>query len=694
MKRNEAQKRIEKLRETIEYHRYLYHVRDTQEVSDAALDSLKHELFQLEQKYPELITSTSPTQRVGGQALDKFLKVTHRSPMLSMEDVFLFEELQEWEQRLKRLGGSDPNPYYTELKMDGVAASLWYRDGLLVCGATRGDGKVGEDVTQNIKTIEAIPLHLRKPSEKELKDFVTLCRGSVDEKKLRAKLKNLTGIIEVRGEMYMTKKSFDSLNTQQKKKGENLFANPRNATAGSIRQLDPKCAASRSLDFYGYALQDEETFGITTHEQAHALLQLIGVKVNPLSRVCETLSDIYSYYGDIQKKRERLPYWTDGVVVVVNTNHSFEKLGVVGKTPRGIIAYKFPAEQVTTVVKSVHFQIGRTGVLTPVATFEPVHVAGTTVTHATLHNADEIERLDIRIGDTVVIEKAGDIIPKVVSVVTHMRTGKEKKIEFPKDCPACASPVIRKSGEVALVCQNKNCFAREQEALIHFVSKKGFDIDGLGEKICEQLLNQGLIRNAADLFTLKEGDLLPLERFASKSAANICTAIYTKRISELPRFLYALGIHHAGEETAYDLANHFGTLEKIGEATREELEQIPHIGPIVAQSVSEYFQQKKNKEFLEALMRNGVKVLSYAKKQKLPLEGKIFVVTGTLSTLSREEAEQAIRDQGGSPSSSVSSKTEYVVVGKNPGSKEKLAKKLNVKIIDEQEFLELMKHEA
>lgn len=689
--KSEAKERIFKLRETINHHRYLYHVLDRQEISDSALDSLKHELYGLEQLFPDLITQDSPTQRVGGAPLERFKKVRHRSPMLSMEDIFSSEELEEWRERLMRLSQSvERTEYYAEIKMDGLAVSLRYEDGFFVQGTTRGDGAVGEDVTQNLKTIESIPLQLRYPSEKEIKHFRSTIRGDVSVSVLTQRLKKLSGTIEIRGEVFMSKKTFEHLNTVQQKKGGAIFANPRNAAAGSIRQLDSSIAAQRKLDFFGYALMDEESFGITTHEQGHELMKLLGIKANPHNKRCETLKEICAYHASIHQRRESLPYWTDGVVVVINDNTLFRKLGVAGKAPRGMIAYKFAAQQVTTVLQSVDFQVGRTGALTPVATLSPVVVAGTTVSHATLHNIDEIHRLDVRIGDTVVIEKAGDIIPKVVSVVKDMRTGREKEIHAPQQCPICSSPVVRKSGEVALYCSNKQCFAQEKERIIHFVSKKGFNIDGLGEKIVEQLIHQGLIRTAADLFSLKESDLEPLERFATKSAKNLIESIDNSKAIELSKFIYALGIRHVGEETARDLAKHFHSIYEVSKASLNELEVLPNIGSVVAQSIHTYFSNEKNSNYVKQLLSTGIQCKSVSNVHSQTLAGKTFVLTGELEALSRDEAKECIRERGGAVSSSVSGATDYVVVGKDPGSKFDKAKKYGIALLYEKDFLKLL----
>ncbi len=688
MTKKEIHDRIKKLRDTINHHRYLYHVCDQQEISESALDSLKHELYKLEQQYPEFVIPSSPTQRVGGMPLAKFEKVVHRYPMLSMEDVFSFDELTEWASRLKRFAGVDPSGYFCELKMDGVAVSLIYQDGLLVTGATRGDGRVGENVTENIKTVEAIPLELRKPSQQEVSAFFKRHANRINERVLTSKL-SLSGRFEIRGEVFMRKRVLDQLNVGQEKAGRPLFANPRNATAGSIRQLDPRIAASRKLSFYGYGLPDEMSYGLTTHQQAHEFIQMLGIPINSKDALCASLDEVADYYASIRKIRESLPYWTDGVVAVVNDSSLFARLGVIGKTPRGIVAYKFAAEQVTTVLEDVKFQVGRTGALTPVAYLRPVSVAGTTVSHATLHNTDEIQRLDVMIGDTVIIEKAGDIIPKVLSVVRTLRPKDARPIAIPTSCPICGSRVERRKGEVALTCTNIVCFAKEKEAFIHFVSKKAFDIDGLGEKIVEQLIHNKLLVTPADLFLLTQGDVEPLERFAEKSAANLIAAIQEKKHIELSRFLYALGIRHVGEQTAIDLANHFRSIENIQDASLEELNEVANIGDVVAQSIHGYFLSGRHKALVHDLLANGVVIKKVVQPHSQPLAGKNFVLTGTLQTMTREEAAENIRAHGGKVSSSVSKETDYVVAGSDPGSKFTKAKKLGINILDEDALIGL-----
>jgi len=697
--RANTKRRIEKLREEINRHRYLYHVLDRTEISDGALDSLKHELFTLEQEFPEFITADSPTQRVGGKPLAEFKKVEHKTRMLSMEDVFSPEELREWLERIKRVYPQGKYNFYAEIKMDGLAVSLIYKNGAFAVGSTRGDGRVGEDVTLNLKTIEAIPLRLRVPTEDEISANVPPLkirggRGSYESwaKESHQKIIHaLTqGEIEIRGEVFMLKKTFDALNREQKKKGEEPFANPRNASAGAIRQLDPAISASRKLSFFGYALLGD--LGLTTHQQEHALMKLLGVPINPLSQHCTTFEEVIAYQKKIQKAREKLPYWTDGVVAVINDSHTFTRLGVVGKTPRGTVAFKFPAEQSTTKVREVRWQVGRTGVLTPVAVMDPVFVAGTTVQHATLHNIDEIERLGLKIGDTVILEKAGDIIPKIVSVLPKLRTGHEKAIHTPVACPACGAKVTRAQDEVAIMCSNANCPAKDLERISHFVSKKAFDIDGLGYKLVEQLTAAGLISTPADIFKLTKSDLVDLERFGEKSADNLIASIDKAREVNLPRFIFGLGIKHVGEETAVDLAKYFGTLRKIREATLEEFLDVAQIGEVVARSLFDYFSAKVNQKLLDDLIEAGVRIQNYTLHvTRYTLHGKTFVLTGGLESMTRDEAKEKIRALGGDISSSVSKNTNYVVAGTDAGEKLDKAKKLGVKVLDENEFLKLLK---
>lgn len=672
MNKQEAKVRIEKLKREIDHHRYLYHVFDKQEISDAALDSLKHELDQLEKQFPELITPDSPTQRVGGQPLGEFKKVTHRAPMLSLTDAFSFEELRDWYDRNAKLVlDSGALDYYSEIKMDGLAVTLIYRNGIFTQGATRGDGKVGEDITQNLRTIEAIPL-----------------RVEIDKLPKAVQASAANGL-EIRGEVFMTKKVLEHLNKEQEKRKLPPFANPRNAAAGSVRQLDPKITVSRKLSFMAYDLITD--LGQNTHQQAHEILKRLGFRAGEYNEYCRDIQAIEAYHEKIGKIRAAMPYWTDGIVVNVNTIALFKRLGVVGKAPRGSLAYKYPAEQATTVVEDIQVQVGRTGALTPVAHLRPVKVAGSTVSRATLHNMDEIERLDVRIGDTVILQKAGDVIPDIVKSLPNLRTGKERKFKMPETCPVCDSRVIRHEGEVAYYCSNKKCYAQQHENLRHFVSKTAFDIDGLGPKILESLAAADLVKDPADLFDLNESDLQPLERFAEKSAANLVGAIQKAKNVSLARFIYALGIRHVGEETAIDLAQKFSTLEKVINASFEEINTIHDVGDVVAKSAYEFFQDVHNKALIKKLLHHGVHIQSEKKvSTKTALTGKKIVVTGTLDSLSRDEAKARIRAVGGDWVASVSKNTDYVVVGSEPGSKADKAKKLGVKIISEKEFFRLL----
>lgn len=673
MNKQDTKIRIAKLKKEISHHRYLYHVLDKQEISDAALDSLKHELDLLERQFPEFITPDSPTQRVGGRPLAEFRKVTHKSRMLSLVDAFSFEELKDWEERNAKLVPDRHDlDYYAEIKMDGLAVTLIYKNGMFAQGATRGDGRVGEDITQNLKTIEAIPLNLE-----------------IEKLPKTAQVEAMKEI-EVRGEAFMSKKVLEQLNKEQAKKKLPPFANPRNAAAGSLRQLDPKITASRKLSFMAYDLITD--LGQETHQEAHEILKQLGFRSGEYNQYCRDTDAVEVYHAKIGKIRASMPYWTDGIVVIVNNLRLFKRLGVVGKAPRGSLAYKYPAEQATTVVEDIQVQVGRTGALTPVAHLRPVRVAGSTVSRATLHNMDEIERLDVRIGDTVILQKAGDVIPDIVKTLPNLRTGKEKKFQMPSKCPVCDSKVVRKQGEVAYYCSNKKCYAQQHENLRHFVSKTAFDIDGLGPKILESLAAADLVKDPADLFDLQESDLEPLERFAEKSAKNLVGAIQKAKNITLSRFIYALGIRHVGEETAIDLAQRFGTFDKLANASFEEVNKIHDVGDVVAKSIYEYFQDPLNKKLIKKLLQHGILIQSEKKvSANTALTGKKIVVTGTLDSMSREEAKAHVRTAGGDWVSSVSKNTDYVVVGAEPGSKADQAKKLGVKIISEKEFLNLLK---
>ncbi|MBP9748630.1 NAD-dependent DNA ligase LigA [Patescibacteria group bacterium] len=684
MNKKEAEQRIQKLRREIDHHRYLYHVLDRQDISEAALDSLKHELFLLEQQHPDLITADSPTQRVAGEVRAQFQKVRHQSRMFSMEDVFTPEEFSSWHARIRKLLGRDAFRMFCMVKMDGLALSLIYKNGVLETAATRGDGTVGEDVTQNVKTIEAIPLRLRVPTAEEVRKEVS---GAADTGRLTKALLSHTGTLEVRGEVYIARDDFAVLNRQQKKLGEENFANPRNAAAGALRQLDPAISASRKLRFFAWDLATD--IGQGTHTTEWQILSLLGFRVNQESGPADTSEAVNAFWHRVAEKREKLNFWIDGTVIRVDDNAAFETLGVVGKAPRGMIAWKFPAEEATTVVEQVDWFVGRTGVLTPVAVVAATWVGGTTVHHASLHNMDEIRRLDVRIGDTVILYKAGDIIPKIKQVLLNLRPARAKEIRPPATCPVCGSAVIQRPGEVAFVCSNSRCYAVEMERLIH--AAVAFDILGLGPKNIERFVNQGLLRSPADMFRLQEGDIAALERFGDLSAKKIVTEIAQHRRIALDRFIVALGIRHVGEETARDLAKVFGTLERFRTVRAEELESIPNIGAVVAQSISAFLNDKASQSLFDDYLDAGVEVVPVQKSNApTPLAGKTFVLTGTLAHMTRDEAKAAIRARGGEVAESVSKKTSYVVVGEDPGSKAIKAKELRVTVLDEEGFLSLL----
>ncbi len=684
MDKESAKNRIEKLKKVIDYHRYLYHVLDKQEIPDPAFDSLKDELTRIEQQYPELITPDSPSQRVGGKPLDKFEKIEHPVPMLSIDDIFDREALEAWEKYLKKLEPSQEFEYFCELKIDGFAITLIYENGVLKTGATRGDGKIGEDVTQNIKTINSIPLRL---------DIHQSIKDKNVENNLKERIKK--GRIEIRGEVYMEKASFDRINKQRAENKESVYANPRNLAAGSIRQLNPKLAASRGLKFLAYDLVSDISSdtsadrGITTHSEEHNILACLGFKTDK-GKICKNLDEVVNFWEKTQKNRNNLPFQVDGVVVLKNNNRIFDKLGVAGKSPRAIRAFKFLAKQATTKITDIKVQVGRTGAITPVAILEPVKIEGATITRATLHNEDELKRLGVKIGDTVVIERAGDVIPAVSMVLKDLREGKERAFNFPRKCPVCGQGLVRPKNEVIWRCDNHNCPARKREFLEHFVSKKAFNIEGLGPKIIEQLNINGLVSQPLDFFELKQGDLLPLERFAEKSADNLINEIQNKKNILLNRLIYALGIRHVGEETALDLAVHFKTLDALIKASLIELEFIPKIGKKVAESIYNWFNDKNNRLFFNKLQQMGISISPLPKRGNKPLSGKSFVITGVLENMSRDKARARIWELGGNTPDSVSKNTDFLVAGKNPKSKLEKAKKLEVKILAEKDFIKMI----
>lgn len=662
----EAMARVQKLRQELEKIRYDYHVLDKETVSEAVKSSLMHELDQLEQAYPEIVTPDSPTQRVAGEPLPGFKKVVHANPGLSLNDIFSEEELKAWEKRiLNLLGLKEPNfEYFAELKIDGLSVYLTYENGRLKTAATRGNGRVGEDVTANVRTIEAVPLALNLGPEEQ-------------------KLTN-GGNIEVRGEVFMTHKELQRINKERAKEGLPAYANPRNLAAGTLRQLDPAVVAGRGLEYAAWTVYGSKA---KTHDEEHQLAKKLGFRVEDHSQKCQGLKEVMKFINDWEEKRKNLSYQTDGIVINVNQTPAFKQLGWVGKAPRGSAAWKYSAEQGTTKILDIRTNVGRTGAITPFAVMEPVKLAGTTVTRATLHNSDEIQRKDIRIGDTVIVQKAGDIIPEIVQSLPSLRTGKEHVFKMPTECPICGGPVIRKPGEAATYCANQECFAVEAEKIIHFAAT--FDMDGLGEKIIKQLVAEGLISDASDLFKLKQGDIEPLERFAEKSAENLIKTIQNHKKAPLERFLGALGIRHVGTITAIDIANHFHTLESLLKAGLDEIQEIEGVGPIAGESVYSWFKKEKNQAFLKKLFEGGVKIEAPQQRGD-KLAGKTFVITGTLSEMSREEAQAKIRAEGGKATNSVSKETSYLVAGENPGSKLAKAEKLGVKVISEEELQRIL----
>lgn len=674
LSKKEAGERIKKLKKTISHHRYLYHILDQSEISDSALDSLKKELSSLEKEYPEFLTKDSPTQRVGGRALKKFEKVKHEIPMLSMEDVFSEKEIQSWEDYLKRLTRLEKIEYFAELKIDGFAVSLIYENGIFLQGSTRGNGKIGEDVTNNLKTIDSIPLKI---------ELRTKALG-----KMESEIKNLikNGKIEIRGEVYMERDDFEKMNKDLENRGEKKYANPRNLAAGSIRQLDPKLASSRPLKFLAYNIVTN--FGQVKHSEEHQMLPMLGFKSDK-GKVCRKLEEVFDYWREVIGKRNALPFQVDGVVVLVNNNSLFKKLGKAGRGSRATRALKFSPEEATTTVQDIILQVGRTGAVTPVAVLKPVKVGGTTITKATLHNEDEIKRLEIKIGDTVIVARAGDVIPDIIKVLKDLRTGKEKKFYFKKKCPICGKDLVKKENEAIWRCKNPKCSAVRRKSLYHFVSKKAFDIDGLGPKAIDKLMDEKLISSAPDIFRLAEGDLIPLERFAEKSASNLIKAIEKSKKIALSRFIFGLGIRYVGEETSIDLADYFGSLKNIRKTKLEELEKVPDIGCVVARSIYKWFRGKSNLELINNLIGAGIKIISPKKVEK-KLKGKRFLFTGSLINMTRDEAKNRVRMLGGDISSSVSKETDFVICGNSPGSKKEKAKKLGVKIISEKEFLKII----
>lgn len=716
MNKLEAEKKIEKLRKEIDKQRYNYHVLDKETMDEAVLDGLKSDLFKLELAYPDLITPDSPTQRVAGEALDKFEKVSHLLPMVSLFDAFSEDDMVAWQKRnenyLKRAFKED---YYCELKLDGLAISIRYQSKKLSLAATRGNGRIGENVSQNVRTIASVPLAIRSVSEKELLNI------GIEKNNLARLLSYInSGKLEVRGEAIIKKSIFKKLNKNNVKAGKAKLANTRNAVAGSIRQLDPKITASRQLDFFAYDLifpQEERGSLIYYKHQLDGLLRLLGFKVLANNSIAKNLEEVFAFYTQVEKKREALDFEIDGVVVKVNDLRLWPTLGVVGKAPRYMMAYKFSAEQAETKLLDVVWQLGRTGVLTPIAVLEPVRVGGALISRATLHNFDEINRLGIKINDTIILERSGDVIPKITSLIKSLRIGNEKTIKVPSKCPRCEGEVERLSGEVAYRCTNPNCYAVSLRQIYHFVSKGGADLAGLGPKLIEQFMTSGLIKDAADLYTLKKSDLLELERIGEKKADNIVKLISERKKIDLAHFIYALGIRHVGEETAATLASDFLKTEKehklslseevspsalsayFKSRSQEYLSNLADIGEVVANSIYDYFNNDDNLKFIAKLEKNGLKLKinssldSSIVGKNEEVEGKTFVLTGTLSSLTRQAAKDRIKALGGKTKDSIRKDLDYLVYGDSPGSKLTKAKKAGIKTLNESEFIELLNKE-
>ena len=661
-----VRRRIEKLREEIRKHDYYYYVLNQPIISDAEYDRLFRELQELEQKYPQLVTPDSPTQRVGAPPAEEFRPVRHALPMLSLQNCFTEEEFLDWDRRVRRLLGGEKPVYVCEPKLDGLSVELVYEDGVFTVGSTRGDGYTGEDVTQNLRTIKQVPLRL-------LSDEIPPPR-----------------LLEVRGEVYMEKEAFKRLNEERAKSGEPLFANPRNAAAGSLRQLDPGVTASRPLKLFCYALGRVEGIEIKSQEELLVTLPKLGFPVNPLWRRCETPEEAIDFYHELLERREELPYEADGMVVKVNDFAQREVLGEVSRAPRWAIAFKFPAEEATTRVLDIVVQVGRTGALTPVAILEPVEVSGVTVSRATLHNEDEVRRKDVRVGDWVVVRRAGEVIPEIVKSIPERRTGEEKEFKMPTRCPVCGGPVVRPPGEVVHRCENLSCPARIKESIRHFASRRAADIEGLVEKLVDQLVDKGLVRRISDLYHLTKEQLAALERMGDKSAQNLLEQLERSKGMSLARFIYALGIRYVGEHIAEVLAERFGSIDELARASYEELVEIPEIGPRIAQSIVDFFASEDNRRLIEELKAVGIDPRAERPKEKGPLAGKTLVFTGRLSDMTREEAKRLVESLGGKVASSVSRKVDYVVVGEDPGSKLDRARELGIPTLTEEEFKELV----
>lgn len=676
---------IEKLREEIRRHEELYYVNDNPEISDAEYDALLLKLQQLEQQHPDQITADSPTQRVGGKPAEGFSQVVHRRPMLSLDNSYNIEELRAFDLRCQRLADGKRVAYVAELKIDGLSLSLHYEDQVLMRGVTRGDGRVGEDVTLNARTIRSIPLKLRSQISNS-KSQISNLKSEVSS------LKSGGAGLEVRGEVFIPRKVFERINSQREDQDESRFANPRNAAAGTIRQLDPKITASRKLEMFAYDLLAGDRKPFATHWEALDWLERAGFKVSPERKLCTTIEEVIEFAGKIEAQRDDLDYEIDGLVVKVNSTALQDEFGTTNKAPRWAIAYKYAARQATTRVLSIAVQVGRTGALTPVANLEPVVLAGTTVARATLHNPDEVKRLGIRIGDWVLIEKGGDVIPKVLKVIESKRTGAEKPFRMPRKCPVCGGEVSKPDGEVVSRCVAAGCPAQLMGRLLHFASRRAMRIEGLGESLVEQFVQSGKVHDAGDLYSLTLDDIASLERMATKSASNLLAQIEASKHRELANLIYALGLRHVGDRTATTLARQFGSLDALSKATVEELDDVPEIGLTVAQSVRDWFDDPGNLELCRRLAAAGVttKMEQSSEPTDDTLAGKLFVLTGTLAGYNRDEARGAVEARGGRVTSSVSKKTDYVVAGEEAGSKLDKANELGVTVIDEAAFKELL----
>jgi len=661
-------KEAEKLREDIRHHEYLYYVVDGPEISDAAFDQLMNRLKEMEAAHPDLITPDSPTVRVGGTPREGFQTVRHARAMLSLDNAFSYDALRDWDRRVRQGSGHEDIEYIAEHKFDGLSISLQYQDGVLVRGVTRGDGTTGEDVTPNVKTIRSIPLSVDAAVVKKSKLGVTF---------------------EVRGEILMTRKAFEAMNRQQEQTGGKIFVNPRNAAAGAVRVLDPSITASRNLDFFAYYLFVDGRVPYAKHSDSLETLKQLRFRASSDWKLCSGIEKVIEYCTDWDEKREKLPYEIDGVVIKLNSTGLQSELGFTSKAPRWAIAYKYPARQETTVVNDIIVQVGRTGTLTPVAVLQPVQVGGVTVSRSTLHNMDEIERLGLHIGDTVLVERAGEVIPHVLKVV---KDGKDRKpFRMPKNCPVCGSTIHRAEGEVAYRCVNAACPAKLKESLQHFAGRHAMNIDGLGEKIVDQLVEQKLVKDVADLYALKVEKVAGLERMAQKSAQNLVQEVQSSKKNPLSRLIFALGMRFVGERTGQLLAEHFSTLEELEAAKQEELEQVPEVGPKVAESIVEFFSEAANRKLVKKLRDAGVRPTAEKREVKSQkLAGKSFVFTGGLANRSREDAGELVQQHGGKVSGSVSKKTDYVVVGADPGSKYDKAKELGVTVLTEGEFEKLL----